>query len=124
MSGTPNIDRDIRPLVETMNNTGWITTVSSCAGHNGCKPYVAMYCRMDKVNFLTRVLDIIEHDFFPLVMFECCLIHESEIQGYQGDAPEGWLALHLRFNLLSKDSTDNLVAKHMVFGSLAGHLGG
>lgn len=121
MAGKGDIDEGIKALIDSMNSTGWIKTISSCEGHNGEIPYVAFYCRANRINFLTRVLDTVEHDFFPMVMFECCLVHESEICGCQGDAPAGWMALHLKFNFYIRGERDRLVTKNLVFNSLAQH---
>ncbi len=112
------IDPGIKPLVDAMNNSGWVITVSSCEGHDGSDPYVAFYCRADKINLLCNIMDDVEHELFPLVVFNCCLVHDSEVHGSQRDAPAGWVALHMQCKLSVKGQYDRPVAKHMVLGAL------
>lgn len=124
MSKTAFIDPLIEPLIKVMNSSNWIKTVSSCEGHEDKRPYIAFYCKADKINLLARILDNVEHEFFPGIIFDCCLVHDSEVHDHQGQAPPGWISLQLKFIFTGKDIVYHQTIKKIVFNSLIQQLNG
>lgn len=101
MSHNFKIDEEILPLIEAMNNTGFIETFSSCEGHpdseHSKRPYVAFFCKSDNIPSICNILNDIEggaEDY--AVAFDLGIIHEPLLIESQLDTEKGLLALHLR----------------------------
>lgn len=85
------IDKDMRPLIEAMNATGWIETVSCCQGHPRSEyhqtPYVAFYCKSSKIKLLCRMLNqverIMENTMNEYIWFDLSIVHNEEVNGCQ-----------------------------------------
>ena len=102
VSTAPEIDEKIKPLVEAMNKTGWITTIASCEGHleNQLKsePYVAFLCKGEKGGDLCKVLKNTQKNLrknrlpFDIV----CDVFYQHIEFVQKN---GWVPLGITFRL-------------------------
>jgi len=58
-----NLDIEIIPLIHAMNNTGLLSTFSSCAGHNkDDDTYVSFYCLHSKIKKITKVISNAENE--------------------------------------------------------------
>ena len=107
------IDDNILPLVQAMNETGWIRTVSSCQGHDDKgkefeSPHVAFFVKSDCINELAKVLDRAEKETIDEVdaFIRCKLVFSEEIANSQADAPDGWIAFCLDFEPLFERFTE------------------
>jgi hypothetical protein len=100
---TDKLDKLILPLVEAMNATGWIETVSSCQGHpkseHHQKPYIAFYCKSSMIKRLCRMLNQVETRMDEWIWLDLFIVHSDNVNGCQEDAKRGWLALHLGINV-------------------------
>ncbi|MBU4501114.1 MAG: hypothetical protein KKA79_00865 [Nanoarchaeota archaeon] len=97
------IDEQIKPLIDIMNNSGWIKTFSSCEGHHGDEVfdevYVGFYCKANKIKLLCKILNTIEKKLgkIPTMMKLFLQFSKEWPYGNQVEAPEGYLALELCF---------------------------
>lgn len=99
------VDPMLRELVNVLNETGYIKTVSCCQGHGDEKdifqdPYIALYCKASKLKKFCHVLsivdEILEDNDIP-IQFCPTLVFAESVQGCQEDAPSGWVAIDLKF---------------------------
>jgi hypothetical protein len=97
------MDKGILSLVNSMNRTGWITTVSSCEGHGEFfpyHPYVAFFAKATMISKLAKILNqcairIEECQEYLGVELVCILVYDEEVANCQTDAPDGWVAFNL-----------------------------
>lgn len=101
MPANAKIDAGIRPLVDAMNATGWIETVSSCQGHSKGEfrlPFVSFYCRQDKIRELSEILDtaseMLKEESAPFSV-ECNLVFETDIGNNTVNAVDGWVVFEI-----------------------------
>lgn len=110
------IDIGILPLIDAMNSTGWIKTVSCCEGHPGSKynetPYVAFFCKSSKLSELAKIMNQItrEADVF---FNDLSWVFHDEVYGNQYDAPKGWISLDLQLTNCGETPTEE--AKKRIF---------
>ncbi|GAB6178977.1 hypothetical protein JCM14036_02960 [Desulfotomaculum defluvii] len=93
-----DIDKNIAPLINSMNACGWITTTSCCEGHYGGKYhnnlYIQFFCRSSKINRLAEVLNEIQSNG-DSVFIDVSFVFEEDTHACQDDAPKGYIALFL-----------------------------
>lgn len=107
-----DIDEQILPLVEAMNDLGWIQTLSSCQGHKDSEdfrhPYVAFFVDARHVSDLAKILDRAgskldtEADCEP-VFLEVQFAYSTDLAGCQEDAPKGWIAFNLKIEPMRRE---------------------
>lgn len=117
MGETMEIDKGILPLINAMNNTGWIKTASCCEGYPGCEshewPYIAFFCKASKLSELCKTLNQLEvDDKEGFTYFDLSVVHNDYIANNQSEAKRGWIALDLQIYmkpLTAKIKTFNLL---------------
>jgi len=107
------IDEKIRPLVEAMNNTGWIKTVSSCEGHPGYEyhdtAYVACFVKGSMLKKLSKILNVVSQDIEEnnlLLDVDVTWVYCDEVYGSQEEAPRGYISLDMKFACFDKEFFD------------------
>lgn len=109
------IDKGIRPLVDAMNATGWIETVSSCQGHPrdaaNETPYVAFYGKASRVPELCEILNRADRAAPEgSAWLNLSIVHGDDINGCQRDARRGWIALDLHIEILKPRTRAQVIA--------------
>ena len=100
--GIDEVDHNIKPIIEAMNKTGYIETISSCEGHNEDEiydiPYVKFFCKANCINALSIILNKVYRKFDKGYLM-LHIIFDEEIAVCQLDAPTGYLCLQINFCL-------------------------
>lgn len=110
------LDPEIEPLIHSMNQHDWLTTVSSCFGHDSDPIhdtwYIAFWCRKSAIDRLVAILeDAEQHDkFLGDVSLE--VVWSSEIANCQTDAEPDWLSLHLTVSSMSYEERQCLTNEY------------
>jgi hypothetical protein len=108
------IDEMIQPLIKAMNSLDWIITNSCCQGHpNGefhTQFYVQFFCSMDKINFLSKILNkinrFIDRKHFPFLL-NCDFNYDEQVCGCQSEAPQKSIALNLSLEEIEIDTPED-----------------
>jgi tRNA(Phe) wybutosine-synthesizing methylase Tyw3 len=104
------VDEGIEKLIETMNRTGWIKTISSCEGHEGDehhdRPYVSFACKMNKLIDLTLLIGKLEEECdveHKIIIVDFNIVTNPFTHGSQDEMKKGWIALNLTIEILDDD---------------------
>lgn len=104
------IDHNIGPVVDAMNETGYIETIASCEGHIDHEiynsPYVKFFCSTSGINALSGILNKVYRKFDEgyLILH---IIFDEEINVCQHDAPKGYLCLQINFCLYAPENMED-----------------
>jgi len=95
------IDAGILPLINAMNSTGWMETISCCEGYPGAKffhnPYIAFFCKTEKIDTLSKILNKAINSFkqYETPYLDLGIAFYDDVNGCQADAPKGYISLSL-----------------------------
>lgn len=107
------LDAEIAPLIHGMNALDWLSTVSSCFGHD--QPphehwYVAFWCHKDHIGALTRVLNGAAQACDPAQLLDLQIVWWDEVAEAQCDAEPDWLSCDLSLVVpLSSEDREKIV---------------
>ena len=117
--GADKIDHNIKTLVEAMNRTGYIETVSSCEGHYKDEiydiPYIKFFCKASCIDDLSVILNKVYKKFDKGYLM-LHVIFDEEIGVCQLHAPKGYLCLQINFCLHDPEKTEDKLELFKIIG--------
>ena len=104
MNNNYMVDPGIKDLIDAMNGTGVIKTVSCCEGHEGHKyfpkPYIAFYIDSAQIVNLAKALNATVEYFENIysgsgIYFDASWVCDNQTHGSQDCSPKGYISLSI-----------------------------